>query len=134
MRRLIWLLVTGSFLVATPGFGGTKVEQVGEDHYRITNTRFKPTSSFDQHEKRLKRQAASLCLGLEYSWMRVTTHTVESISAVYFHSLNEAHATTGIRKPLKCLSAAIDGAPMGDVKGQRLVKKLRKQEAEQDGD
>jgi len=112
MKRLISLLVVGVFLVATRTFGGVKVQQVGEDRYRIVNKRkARFVGSWHGHEKKMRKQGATLCLGLEYSWMIVIDQGSESINAVYFHSLEEAqeyaedhlrHRSPDSARPLDC--------------------------------
>jgi hypothetical protein len=156
MKRLISLCVVGIFLVATPAFGSIKMRKLGENRYWIERApmaiRFLVQGRWEERNNkrvaRLKRESASLCLGLEYSWMVSEHITYNSIIGSYFHSkaeaqehidgsYNNSHLQRGpgnkvptdwegkplrninlIRKPLDCND-------LGDVtEGRKLIKRV----------
>ena len=107
MKRMISVFVIGIFLVATPAFGGVKVEQVEDTwepsfkvtdsaRYRIQNKRSHLSifNNWTMHEKKMRNQGAGLCLAMGYRWMRVIKQTAETIDVACFNSAEKVPLPT----------------------------------------
>lgn len=148
MKRLIPLFVVGVFLVSTPAFGGIKVKQVEDTskpsglkatdwtRYRIQNKRhlLNVVSSAYGHEKKMRKQGATLCLELGYSWMKVIIQTGEIIDVACFNSLEKAQQYAKAQKRFFVPQHEPIDCEVLSPSRMRSALWLKKFKAEQDGD